>query len=142
MEDKKKNPYHYDRNEEPPQFQESLSHEQRKELISLMKKILPPTPSAALIDLRFSFWFFKKWYCIFMLGRDVRPDFRATTVHDSDRNLVFAAKFFTYILMAVIFVIAVIILLYLLKSILGWDVLPDKHFTDYFPFFRRFQVGQ
>ncbi|HNX00322.1 MAG TPA: hypothetical protein PLE74_07750 [Candidatus Cloacimonadota bacterium] len=140
MEEKKK--HRFDRQEESQDFQESLSHEQRKELISLMKKILPPTPSAALIDLRFSFWFIKKWYCIFMIGRDIRKDFRATSTNDNDRNLVFAAKFFTYLLMTIIFVIAVIALIYMLKSVLGWDIMPDKHFTDYLPFLRRFQVGQ
>ena len=77
-----------------------------------------------------------------MLGRDIRPEFRATTQTDSDKSMVYAAKFFTYLLMTIIFVILVMILLYLLKSILGWDLLPGKHFTDYLPFFRRFQVGQ
>jgi hypothetical protein len=128
--------------EEVSKFQENLSHEQRKELVSLMKKILPPTPTAAVIDLRFSFWFIKKWYVILMLGRDIRPEFRASTPTDKDRSMIFVAKFFTYLLMTFIFVLLVIILIYLLKSILGWDLLPGKHMTDYIPFLRRFQVGE
>jgi hypothetical protein len=142
MGEEKKKKHRFERKEESPQFHENLSHEQRKELVSLMKKILPPIPHAAMIDLRFSFWFIKKWYCIFMLGRDIRPEFRASSSSDSDKSMVFIAKFFTYLLMTFIFIIMVIILLYLLKSIMGWDLMPGRHLTDFIPFMRRFQVGQ
>jgi hypothetical protein len=128
--------------DESGQFQENLSHEQRKELVSLMKRILPPTPAEAIIDLRFTFWFIKKWYCILMIGRDRRPEFRAALMSDKDKSMMFVAKFFTYVFLTLIFISLIIILLYMLKSILGWDFLPGKHLIDYIPFLRRFQIGQ
>ncbi len=109
---------------------ENLTHEQRKELISLMKRMLPPVPSRGLIDIRFAFWFFSNWYVIFIFGKDTRNQFIAIDKGDLDRSLTAVAKIFTYIFMLLALIVLFLILLYFLKSSLGIDFFPDEHFTD------------
>ncbi len=109
---------------------ENLSHDQRKELISLMKRMLPPVPSRGLIDIRFAFWFFRTWYVVFIFGKDTRNQFKALDKGDMDRSLTMVAKIFTYIFMILFLVISFLVLLYFLKSSIGIDLYPDEHFAD------------
>lgn len=109
---------------------ENLTHEQRKELISLMKRMLPPVPSRGIVDIRFAFWFFSTWYIVFIFGKDTRNQFMAIDKGDMDRSLTAIAKIFTYIFMILALVISFLILLYFLKSSLGIDLYPDDHLTD------------
>ena len=109
---------------------ENLTHEQRKELICLMKRMLPPVPSRGLIDIRFSFWFFSTWYIVFIFGRDIRKQFKALDKGDVDRNLAVVAKIFTYIFLFIFFIIMILFLLYALKSSIGIDLNPDEHLLD------------
>ncbi len=109
---------------------ENLTHAQRKELISLMKRMLPPVPSRGLIDIRFAFWFIKNWYVVFIFGRDTRNQFQALDKGDMDRNLTVVAKIFTYVFLFLAMVITFLILLYFLKSSLGIDLFPDEHLGE------------
>lgn len=109
---------------------ENLSYEQRKELLSLMKRMLPPVPSNGIIDIRFAFWFFRPWYVVFIFGRDTRNQFESLDKGDMDKGLTTIAKIFTYIFMALVLLITLIFLLYMLKSYLGIDIYPDKHFPE------------
>lgn len=109
---------------------ENLTHAQRKELISLMKRMLPPVPSRGLIDIRFAFWFIKNWYVVFIFGRDTRNQFQALDKGDMDRSLTVVAKIFTYVIMFFAMLITFLILLYFLKSSLGIDLFPDEHLGD------------
>jgi len=109
---------------------ESLSHEQRKELIGLMKRMLPPVPSKGIIDIRFAFWFFQNWYIVLIFGKDTRKQFKALDKGDMDRSLTTVAKIFTYLFMLVSLLIVFLILLYFLKSAVGIDLFPDTHFPD------------
>ncbi|MDD2332331.1 MAG: hypothetical protein PHI68_06750 [Candidatus Cloacimonetes bacterium] len=110
---------------------ENLSHQQRKELISLMKRMLPPVPSKGLVDIRFAFWFFTNWYVVFIFGRDTRKQFKALDRGDMDRNLAVVAKMFTYIFMILFLIITILVLLYFLKSSMGIDIMPDEHLPEY-----------
>ncbi|MDD4310436.1 MAG: hypothetical protein PHO32_08655 [Candidatus Cloacimonetes bacterium] len=109
---------------------DNLSHEQRKEMMNLMKRMLPPVPSLGIVDIRFSFWFFRHWYIVIIFGRDTRNQFKAIDKGDMDKSLTSIAKIFTYILMALILLIMFTFLLYMLKSYLGIDLYPDTHFPE------------
>ncbi|MDD4100251.1 MAG: hypothetical protein PHT47_04100, partial [Candidatus Cloacimonetes bacterium] len=66
---------------------ESLSHKQRKELMGLMKRMLPPVPSLGIIDIRFSFWFIRNWYIVLIFGKDTRNQFKSQDKGDMDAGL-------------------------------------------------------
>lgn len=114
-------------------FRENLNIEQRNQLKSLLKRMLPPVPSIGIIDIRFSFWFFKQWYVVFIFGRDTREGFKSLDKGDVDRSLSAVAKATTYIIMAIAILIMLLLLLYVLKSAVGIDIFPDKHFIDFLP---------
>jgi hypothetical protein len=111
-------------------IKESLSHEQRKEMMSLMKRMLPPVPSLGIIDIRFSFWFFRHWYIVFIFGKDTRNQFRSLDKGDMSAGLTTVAKAVTYIILVLVAVILLIYALYLVKSIMGIDLFPDTHLRD------------
>ncbi len=111
-------------------FKQNLSHTQRKELMGLLKRMLPPVPSRGIIDIRFSFWFIKRWYIVFIFGEDIRNSFQALDKGDVDKGIVAVAKVFTYLFSTVLILVLIFILMYLLKSIAGIDLFPDKHLTD------------
>jgi len=108
----------------------NLSFEQRKEMMELMKRMLPPVPSRGIIDIRFSFWFFKRWYIVFIFGEDIRDTFKANDRGEMDEGLIRIAKIFTYFILTVLMILIVLLVLYLLKSIAGIDIFPDQHLTD------------
>jgi|GEM_PF-1301555 len=110
---------------------ENLSHQQRKELISLMKRMLPPVPSKGLIDIRFAFWLFGSWYIVFIFGKDTRKQFKAIDRGDFDRSLTAVAKIFTYLFMLMLLLLSFLAVLYFLKSAMGIDIMPDDHFPEY-----------
>ncbi len=114
-------------------FRENLNIEQRNQLKSLLKKMLPPVPSEGIIDIRFSFWFFKQWYVVFIFGRDTREGFKSLDKGDVDRSLSLVAKATTYIIMMISIMIMLLFLLYALKSVIGIDLFPDKHLSDFLP---------
>lgn len=114
-------------------FKENLNIEQRNQLKSLLKRMLPPVPSIGIIDIRFSFWFFKQWYVVFIFGRDTREGFKSLDKGDVDRSLSIVAKATTYIIMIVSIIIMLLFLLYALKSVVGIDIFPDKHLSDFLP---------
>jgi hypothetical protein len=95
--------------------------------------MLPPVPSVGIIDIRFSFWFFKQWYVVFIFGRDTREGFKSLDKGDVDRSLSLVAKATTYIIMMISIMIMLLFLLYALKSVIGIDLFPDKHLSDFLP---------
>lgn len=109
---------------------ESLTHEQRKELMGLMKRMLPPVPSQGIIDIRFSFWFFRYWYIVIIFGKDTRNQFKSLDKGDMSNSLTTMAKLFTYLIMFFIVLILMLYALYLIKSFLGIDIFPDAHLQD------------
>ncbi|MCD8480654.1 MAG: hypothetical protein LRZ88_10890 [Candidatus Cloacimonetes bacterium] len=111
-------------------LKESLSHEQRKELMSLMKRMLPPVPSLGIIDIRFSFWFFRHWYVVFIFGRDTRNQFKSLDKGDMDAGLTTVAKLVTYVIMLLVATILLLYAMYLIKSLMGIDLFPDTHLSD------------
>ncbi len=111
-------------------IKETLSHEQRKELMSLMKRMLPPVPSLGIIDIRFSFWFIRYWYVVFIFGKDTRNQYKSLDKGDMNVGLTTVARIVTYIVMFLVLLIFFLYLLYLLKSYVGIDLFPDLHLKD------------
>ncbi|HCM15988.1 MAG: hypothetical protein WCY87_00655 [Candidatus Cloacimonadales bacterium] len=111
-------------------IKETLSHEQRKELMSLMKRMLPPVPSLGIIDIRFSFWFIRYWYVVFIFGKDTRNQYKSLDKGDMNVGLTTVARIVTYIVMFLVLLILFLYLLYLLKSYVGIDLFPDLHLKD------------
>lgn len=109
---------------------EKLTHEQRKELINLMKRMLPPVPSKGIIDIRFSFWFFKRWYIVMIFGRDTRNQFISMDRGDMDKSLTSVAKLITYLILVIVVFLLVALFLYLLKSYAGINIFPEAHLGD------------
>ena len=111
-------------------IKETLSHEQRKELMSLLKRMLPPVPSLGIIDIRFSFWFIRYWYVVFIFGKDTRNQYKSLDKGDMNVGLTTVARIVTYIVMFLVLLILFLYLLYLLKSYVGIDLFPDLHLKD------------
>jgi hypothetical protein len=111
-------------------IKETLSHAQRKELMSLMKRMLPPVPSLGIIDIRFSFWFIKHWYIVFIFGRDTRNQFKSLDKGDMDTALTSVAKLITYVILLLVMMILLLYLMYLIKSYMGIDLFPNAHLGD------------
>jgi len=109
---------------------EKLTHEQRKELMNLMKRMLPPVPSKGIIDIRFSFWFFKRWYIVMIFGRDTRNQFISMDRGDMDKSLTSVAKLITYLILVIVVFLLVALFLYLLKSYAGINIFPEAHLGD------------
>ena len=109
---------------------ESLSHKQRKELMGLMKRMLPPVPSLGIIDIRFSFWFIRNWYIVLIFGKDTRNQFKSQDKGDMDAGLTTVAKAFTYVFMLLLTIILLLYTLYLIKTFLGIDIFPGAHLRD------------
>ncbi len=109
---------------------EKLTHEQRKELMNLMKRMLPPVPSKGIIDIRFSFWFFKRWYIVLIFGKDTRNQFISMDRGDMDKSLTYVAKIITYLILVIVVFLLVAFLLYLLKSYAGINIFPEAHLGD------------
>ncbi|MDP8232981.1 MAG: hypothetical protein P9L91_10000, partial [Candidatus Zophobacter franzmannii] len=49
---------------------------------------------------------------------------------DVDKGIVVVAKIFTYLFSTVLILVLLFVLMYLLKSIAGIDLFPDKHLAD------------
>ncbi|MEF3695247.1 MAG: hypothetical protein V3576_07865 [Candidatus Cloacimonadota bacterium] len=109
---------------------EKLTHEQRKELMNLMKRMLPPVPSKGIIDIRFSFWFFRRWYIVLIFGRDTRNQFISMDRGDMDKSLTSVAKLITYLILVIVVFLLVALFLYLLKSYAGINIFPEAHLGD------------
>lgn len=116
---------------EPPRTRENLTFSQRKELLGLMKRMLPPVPSMGIIDIRFSFWFIRKWYVVFIFGKDTRNQFRIHERGIEDKILAILVKLTIYVIMALFFFTILVFLIYLIKSYLGIDIYPNKHFPGF-----------
>lgn len=109
---------------------DKLSFEQRKELLGLLKRMLPPVPSRGIIDIRFSFWFFRHFYFILIMGKDTRDEFKSLDKGNMDRGITAIAKVFTYLFLLLMMLITLLSMLYLIKSYLGINIFQERHLLD------------
>lgn len=111
-------------------FNENLNLTQRKQLKALLKKMLPPVPSKGIIDIRFSFWFFRQWYIVFIFGKDTRETFKTLDKGYMDKSMSMIAKAIAYVVMGLLVLIVFLFFLYMVKTVLGIDILPDEHLQN------------
>ena len=111
-------------------IQSSLSSEQRRELLRILQRAVR-TPSKKVVSWELRFWLIKRFYLVFYLGFDQRKKRRVNLEnapaliklcsHSAVRLALFIAT--SYVFLTVI---------YYTKSVLGIDIIPDKHFSGFF----------
>ena len=103
----------------------TLGYEQKQEIVRAMQRLGDPGRKH-FVDLRFTFWFIKRWYVVLLAGRDIRKkkrDYGYTLLQKST---------IVFIQLVLYAIIACIVLfgLYLFKSALGIDIFPNFHILD------------
>jgi hypothetical protein len=127
--DKKKNDIEYYYSLINPGIEESFTYEQSKEVRRIIIKAVK-IPTAKIIDIRFPLWFFRKLYVVLFIGRDIRTRERISRSF-SARFISYAALFFLGLIEFIIIVFLISSILYFAKSIMGIDLFPDKHLSDF-----------
>lgn len=112
------------------QVRDSLSFEQRKEVIRMYKRINPKTFYRHLINIRFSFWFIKKWYIVFLLGLDRKGKIKKGQASAQNKVTTLLINIMIYIIVILGILAFVLISLYILKSVAGINLFPNKHLSD------------
>lgn len=112
-----------------PKVRDSLTPAQLaaiKEAIKSPRKPIRPIDVRGIIPLYFARYFF-----VLLVGRDRR----ASVVRDEEfrrhRSSWVSGLFFS-VFVACPLVVLILIFLYLLKYIGGWNIMPDEHFWDIF----------
>ena len=114
-----------------PHIRKSLDHQQSNELSRFLNRILPQR-GRYIIDIRVTFWFFKTWYLVINFGLDKR-DTKRLKKRDAVHTLlsIIINTLFIIVVSGLVFII-VFYILYLLKSIAGINIFPDRHLSDFF----------
>jgi hypothetical protein len=84
------------------------------------------------IDIRIALpLFFVKFYLVFLVGQDRRSDTRA---RESLRRTAVRGMIFILVLygLVALSIPLIFLMLYALKSLMGIDIFPDKHLSDFF----------
>jgi len=126
MQDKKNESYLDNIN---PTIKKTLNHEQKQEIKSVLKRLLPPAYGKEVIDIRFTFWFLKKWYFVFIFGLDQRQDIEFMPDQRQNRALIIIFKAIIFLLIILGLLASAFGILYALKSISGIDLFPSSHFN-------------
>ncbi|HCX72162.1 MAG TPA: hypothetical protein DHM37_00405, partial [Candidatus Cloacimonas sp.] len=112
-----------------PTIKKTLNHEQKQEIKSVLKRLLPPAYGKEVIDIRFTFWFLKKWYFVFIFGLDQRRDIEFMPDQRQNRALIIIFKAIIFLLIILGLLASAFGILYALKSISGIDLFPSSHFN-------------
>ncbi|MDY6915692.1 MAG: hypothetical protein SVM86_05220 [Candidatus Cloacimonadota bacterium] len=112
-----------------PTIKKTLNHEQKQEIRSVLKRLLPPAFGKELIDVRFTFWFLKKWYFVFIFGLDQRKNIEFMPGQRQNRALGIIFKVIIFMIIILGLLVSAIGILYALKSISGIDLFPTTHFN-------------
>ncbi len=115
-----------------PTIRKTLTYEQRRELLRCMKKFIPRMISHHMVDIRFSFWFIKKWYLVFLMGIERRRTVRIKPEKAQHSILTKLLNIIIYFIMIMGVLATLFLVLYVIKSIAGFDLMPEKHFGDLF----------
>jgi hypothetical protein len=108
----------------------SFNHEQRKEIKSLLKRVVQ-NPAKKIVDVRFTFWFFQRLYIVLFLGKDIRRNKRPLDTVRINSFLSLILKIGIYAIITLILLILLFFALYFIKSILGINFFPNKHLWDF-----------
>lgn len=109
----------------PEGIRNNLTTEQAREIKRVIDRAIP-VPSKKIVSTELTFWFFKRFYCVFYLGEDKRR-----LVKNLSTNHAKLFKLSAHILSSLIVWIATIFVaataVYYAKSTLGIDLFPDRH---------------
>jgi len=121
--------YYYD--EIPKELKESLTHEQTEAVKRILQRATK-TPTKKIIDFRTSFWFFKKLYIVVVIGEKKSNAYLGNSYKDKASIIRIALKTLVYMTLFILLAIAIFFILYLIKSLLGINLMPHKHLIDLF----------
>ncbi|OGQ95004.1 MAG: hypothetical protein A2284_04910 [Deltaproteobacteria bacterium RIFOXYA12_FULL_61_11] len=110
-----------------PEIAHQLNYDQKNEIRRVITMACRP-PSKKLLDLRFSFWFVRRLYCVFFIGIDRRRLLRSS---NQGRQRWTSNRFVaSSILVLEILVLTVMtfLIFYTVKVSLGIDLFPGPHF--------------
>ena len=112
-----------------PNIRQSLDRQQNQEVSRLLNRVLPKYGNH-IIDIRFRFWLIKYWYFVIQFGKDNRDDKRIspTKAYRTIGTLIINSLF--VIILFVLSLILIFFILYLIKSMVGINIFPDKHLKD------------
>ena len=109
----------------PEGIRKDLTMEQAREIKRVIDRAIP-VPSKKIVSTELTFWFFKRFYCVFYLGEDKRR-----LVKNLSTNHAKMFKLSAHILSSLIVWVATIFVaataVYYAKSTLGIDLFPDQH---------------
>jgi hypothetical protein len=112
----------------PEGLRNDLTTEQAREIKRVIGRAIA-IPSKKIFSTELTFWFFKRFYCVFYLGEDKRR-----LVKNLATNHAKMLKLSAHVLSSLIVWIATIFVagavIYYAKSTLGIDIFPDQHAQD------------
>jgi len=113
----------------PTQTLDKLSQEEREGIRNLIQLAIP-RPSPKIIDLRFVVdLIFIRYFVVLLIGRDVRKQQRQYHVNGITKVANIAMAIVLIIAMSLLISSVTILIVYLIKSSLGIDLLPG-HITN------------
>lgn len=111
-----------------PAIRKTLTYEQKQEFIKVLDRMNVPAKKQQPVDLKFTFWFIKKWYIVFMAGLDVRDDKRDRGYNIFKKSAIVLIRMLFYSIILLIIFLG----LYLLKSAFGINIFSDFHLMSIF----------
>ena len=116
----------------PEDIQASFSDEQAEALIAALSKAY--SRANHYVDVRISLHlFFARYYCIFLMGKDLRKSVRSLIIGRRQKASFAAGLFLVGVLIAnaIIFcLVGAFFILYIIKASMGIDIFPGIHLWD------------
>jgi len=113
----------------PTQILDKLNEDERAEIQSVIKSAIP-RPSPKIIDLRFIVdLIFIRYFVVLLIGRDMRKQQRQYQVNSITKVANIFMAIVLIIAMSLLISSVTILIVYLIKSSLGIDLLPG-HITN------------
>lgn len=115
-----------------PTIMESFSFEQKREIMNVIKRLSPASIKRHTVRINVTFWFFKKWFLLVLMGPDTRGHKRETP-YQQQRTVVGAVmNLFFYAILLLGILAILFLLLYFGKTMLEIDLFPGLHLQDIF----------
>ena len=111
-----------------PAIRKTLTYEQKQEFIKVLDRMNVPAKKHHPVDLRFTFWFIKRWYIVFMAGLDLRDEKRDRGYNIFKKSAIVLIRMLFYSIILLIIFLG----LYLLKSAFGINIFSDFHLMSIF----------
>lgn len=123
----KDNRYYY--HQLPEGVRRTITYEQEREILKVIQRAIR-VPSKKLISIELTFTFFKRFYLVWYLGRDLRNRPRYSSSNKQNFMRITVHFICTCILWLTIGLTAALAL-YELKTLLDIDIFPDQHTNEF-----------